>query len=78
MVGRPRKAENRLSRWIDEHCSEGPGNQTARDRFAKLAEIDVSRVSQICRGHHRPGMTVAARIEKITNGAVPLQYWVSK
>ena len=74
--GRPRTHENLLSRWIDEHFADETSDLTARERFAAEAGIVVSGLGHICRGQFRPGMELAARIEEITSGVVPLQYWV--
>ncbi len=66
--GRPRKQETALSVWLDR---EG----LTRDDLA--AKLDISRphVDRLCRGSGRPGLELAIRIEKLSNGAVQAAGW---
>jgi len=67
-MGRPRKTETPLSRWIDE---TGKG----RDRVAEQLGITRSHLDRLCRGDRRPGLELALTIEKLSHGAVPATYW---
>jgi len=45
--------------------------------FAALIGKDRSLVNRIRRGEVRPTLDVAAQIESLTNGAVPMQAWIA-
>jgi DNA-binding XRE family transcriptional regulator len=67
--GRPRAAETKLSRWID-------ASGMTRDTVAVELGVDRTYVDKLCRGQHRPGLEVALRLEKLTEGEIPASYWV--
>jgi transcriptional regulator with XRE-family HTH domain len=43
--------------------------------LARQCEYDPSNLSKLLRGKVRPSIKVAARIEQITGGAVPIAGW---
>jgi transcriptional regulator with XRE-family HTH domain len=69
-VGRPRKEEGKLSRWLDAQ---------GMSRYELAARLDIARphVDRICRGVRRPSLELAIAIEKLTDGAVPAASWIS-
>ena len=46
------------------------------DDFGALIERDRTMVSKLRRGKLLPTLEVAGRIERVTNGEVPMQSWV--
>jgi len=50
---------------------------TSQKTFAALAGVDQSVVSRLARQQIQPGLDLAFRIEKLTDGAVPAASWVS-
>jgi transcriptional regulator with XRE-family HTH domain len=68
-MGRPRKAENVLARWIDDN--------RGGHRASVAEELGVSRVylDRICREQRRPSLTLAAAIEKLTGGKIKMALW---
>jgi DNA-binding XRE family transcriptional regulator len=69
-VGRPRKRETKLSRWLD---------QAGMTREEAAGELGVTRqyLDRVCRGVNRPSLPLAVKIEKFTRGAVPVEEWVT-
>jgi transcriptional regulator with XRE-family HTH domain len=69
-VGRPRKRETKLSRWLD---------QAGVSREQAAGELGVTRqyLDRVCRGVNRPSLPLAVKIEKFTRGAVPVEEWVT-
>ena len=59
-MGRPRKEENALARWIDKTAD---GN---RDDVAKKLEISREYLDRLCRGERRPSLALALNIEAKT------------
>lgn len=47
-----------------------------QEQFAKEAGVSQSYLSEIENGG-RPGFELAARIERITNGEVPMASWIT-
>lgn len=68
-VGRPAQITTVLAKWIAEHGWD-------RDRLASKLEISRSSLDRLCRGVRRPGLELAVRIEKFTNGGVPISSWL--
>lgn len=68
-VGRPRIAENQLSDWLNRQG-------LSREQFS--AQLGVSRVyvDKLCRGAKSPGLVLAVKISRLTEGRVPASYWV--
>jgi hypothetical protein len=66
--GRPRKRETPLSRWIDEAGK-------SRDEVAARLVIGRTYLDSLCRAERRPSLELAVEIEKLTNGAVPVEVW---
>jgi transcriptional regulator with XRE-family HTH domain len=50
-------------------------NELTQTAFARRVEVDQSRISKLCRGEIRPGLDLAHRIERETEGAVPMTAW---
>lgn len=69
-VGRPRKQETPLSRWLD---------RTGKSRQELADELGIARshVDRLCRGDRRPSLELALDIEKLTDGAVAASEWAS-
>ena len=69
-VGRPRKRETKLSRWLD---------QAGMTREKAAGELGVTRqyLDRVCRGANRPSLPLAVKIEKFTRGAIPVEEWVT-
>jgi DNA-binding XRE family transcriptional regulator len=69
-VGRPRKRETKLSRWLDH---EGMTREDA------AGELGVTRqyLDRVCRGANRPSLPLAVKIETFTRGAIPVEEWVT-
>lgn len=44
--------------------------------FASLVGVDQSIVSRLKKGEMTPSLPLAARIERATGGAVPMESWV--
>jgi len=59
-MGRPRKEENTLARWIDKTAD---GN---RDEVAKKLGISREYLDRLCRGERRPSLALALNIETKT------------
>ena len=53
-------------------------NSIKDDEFAVVIEKDRSLVNRLRRGHVRPTLEVAAKIEAATNGEVPMQAWIER
>ena len=67
--GRPRKNERSpLSRWID-------AQSLTRDEAARLLDITRPHIDRLCRGDRRPSLPLALKIERVTDGAVPVDAW---
>lgn len=45
-------------------------------RFAARVNVKQSMVSRIAKGKAKPGLDLAVRIERATDGAVPVEVWV--
>lgn len=59
-----------LKKWLDDS-----GMSAAE--LARQCEYDPSNLSKLLRGKVRPSIKVAARIEEITAGAVPIAGWAA-
>lgn len=59
-MGRNRKAETPLSKWIDE--TKG----MSRDRLADKLKVARSHVDRLCRGDQKPGLELALKIQQLT------------
>jgi transcriptional regulator with XRE-family HTH domain len=66
--GRPRKKESPLSRWVD-------ASGLTRDEVAIRFDITRPHLDRLCRGDRRPSLALALKIERITDGAVPVAAW---
>ena len=75
--GRPRTSENALSEWIDKNLASGEDSSTPRERFARLVDVTLAYVNDLCRGRKTPGAGLALRIEEVTNGEVGLKDMLS-
>lgn len=60
---------SRLTRWLEE-------NEVSLSSFAKTVECSKSAAGALKLGTMTPGLKLAARIEKATNGEVPAVSWV--
>jgi plasmid maintenance system antidote protein VapI len=67
-MGRPRKKESLLSRWLD-------ATESSRDDFARKLGITRQHLDRLCRCDRRPSWELAARIEKLTDGVVNVGSW---
>lgn len=67
--GRPRKGENKLSKWID-------ASGLTRDEVAGELGVNRTYLDMLCRGARRPGLRLALEIERITSGALPAAEWL--
>jgi transcriptional regulator with XRE-family HTH domain len=69
-VGRPRKRETKLSRWLD---------QAGMTREHAAGELGITRqyLDRVCRGVNRPSLVLAVKIESFTGGAIPVREWVT-
>jgi hypothetical protein len=47
-----------------------------RDTVALELGVDRTYVDKLCRGQHKPGLEVALRLEKLTEGEIAASYWV--
>jgi DNA-binding XRE family transcriptional regulator len=72
--GRPRKQENDLARWIDEHRKPDGGRWT-RDEVAIRLGVSRHQLDNICAGRAAPSLRVAVKIEELT-GLIRCSYWV--
>jgi transcriptional regulator with XRE-family HTH domain len=59
-----------LSRWLEREA-------ITRAEFARRCEYDPSNLTKLLRGTVRPSLDVAARIERLTEGAVPATGWAA-
>lgn len=66
--GRPRKRETPLSRWIDQAGK-------TREEIAERLVITRTYLDRLCRAERRPSLPLAVEIEKLTDGAVPVEVW---
>ena len=67
--GRPRVAENALSRWID-------AKGWTREKTAERLGIKVAMLNALCRGTRRPSLELAFEIQDLTDGAVSARSWL--
>ncbi len=67
-LGRPRKEESALSKWIDRAG-------LTREEFAAQLGISRPHVDRLCRGVRRPGLDLAMKIEQLTKGVVSAAAW---
>ena len=49
-----------------------------KNKFAKAAGISAAYLSQIMGGDRSPGLSLAFRIETLTDGDVPASSWVKE
>ena len=59
-----------LSDWLTKQ-------EISRAEFARRCEYDPSNLSKLLVGKVRPSLDVAVRIERITEGAVPVTGWAA-
>ena len=69
-IGRPRKRQTPLSRWLDK-------SRFSRDEFAAKLGITRTSLDRLCRADRRPSLALALRIEEETSGAVTVRDWQS-
>ena len=67
--GRPRKAQTKLSRWIDAQKLE-------RGVVADRLGIARNYLDKLCREDARPSLELAIAIEELTGGGVPAANWL--
>jgi transcriptional regulator with XRE-family HTH domain len=68
-VGRPVEKRSKLGVWVDER------GWTRRQLAEKLG-IELSSAARLCSGARRPSLETAIQIEDLTDGAVPVRYWL--
>ena len=63
-MGRPRKRETRLTRWIDETMGA--------DRAKVASQLGIGRtyLDRLCRAERRPSLELATEIERLSSGYV--------
>jgi transcriptional regulator with XRE-family HTH domain len=66
-LGRPRKNESDLARWIDE---KKDGN---RERAAEDLGVSRQYLDRLCRGERRPSLALAVTIQKKTG--IEVAHW---
>ena len=59
-----------LSEWL---AAQG----VSRAEFARRCEYDPSNLTKLLKGKFRPSIDVAVRIERVTEGAVPVAGWIA-
>lgn len=68
--GRPRKEpSNPLAKYIDDHAS---ASEEIADKFG----VEPQTLDKYARGDGVPSLDMASKIEKKTNGAVPITTWI--
>ncbi len=67
--GRPRRAEMKLARWLDEQGK-------TREWLSEQLGISLSYVHKLCSGERLPGRDLILRIDEITNHQVTFADWV--
>jgi transcriptional regulator with XRE-family HTH domain len=68
-VGRPVLKRSKLGVWIDERG-------WTRQQLADKLGIELGSAARLCSGGRRPSLEVALKIEALTEGAVPVSYWI--
>jgi transcriptional regulator with XRE-family HTH domain len=70
--GRPRSnTQTPLAKWID-------GSGRTREQVAKALGVTKASLDRYCRGERTPMLGAALAIEKVTGGAIPARYWLSR
>jgi transcriptional regulator with XRE-family HTH domain len=68
-MGRPVEKRGKLGDWVDEHG-------WTRQRLADELGITLVSAARLCSGSRRPSLEMAVKIEDLTEGAVPVRYWI--
>lgn len=63
-------AENALSKYIKE-------NSVNKQEFADTLGITLNSLERLCSSIRRPSLELANKIEKATDGKVPVTFWDS-
>jgi predicted transcriptional regulator len=58
-----------LAKWLKD-------NEITRADFARRCEYDPSNLTKLLDGRIKPSLEVAAKIDRLTDGAVPMAGWV--
>ena len=61
--------QGKLGAWID---AQG----WTRTKLAKELKIPFTSMCYFCRDERRPSLEIMVQIEELTNGAVPIRYWL--
>ena len=67
--GRPVVKRSKLGVWVDEHG-------WTRQQLADELGITLSGAARLCSGERRPSLETAIQIEDLTEGAIPVRYWL--
>ena len=67
--GRPVEKRGKLGTWVDEHG-------WTRQQLADELGIKLASAARLCSGGGRPSLEMAVKIEDLTEGTVPVRYWL--
>lgn len=68
-MGRPVEKRGKLGVWVDEHG-------WTRQQLADELGITLASAARFCSDARRPSLEMAVKIEDLTQGAVPVRYWI--
>ena len=65
------EARHRLTQWIEDVG-------VSQAYVARKLGVTRAAVNNWCRGHNRPNLCKAIRLEQLSGGAVPARTWVER